>query len=96
MLASPLIAIILVPCLPNLRRPRIERYRHGEVMRMRLGNASGPVEAFIREATRHGHCSPVKIRGKSSAGQSALNLITGAAIVIGFLVFAALAVVNIR
>jgi hypothetical protein len=95
LLASPLIAIILVPCLPNVRRQRIERYRHGGVMRMRPGNGS-PVEAFIREAKRHGHGSPVTMHGKSSAGQSALKLVTGAAIVIGFLVFAALSVVNIR
>src|SRR5690242_16731557 len=68
MFASPLIAIILVPCLPNRRRQRIERYGHDKVMRtLRPGNSS-PVEAFIREATRHGHGSPVTIHGKSSAG----------------------------
>jgi hypothetical protein len=97
MLASPLIAIILIACLPNRRRERLARHRHEELMRaLRPGYLSGPVETLVRQAARQGHRSPVKILDEPSAGQSALNLIKGAAIVICFFVFAALTVMNMH
>jgi hypothetical protein len=94
-LASPLIAVVLVACLPNLRRERVEGHRH-KLMRALRPGYPGPVEALIRQAARRGHRSPVTILDEPSAGQSALNLIKGAAIVICFFVFAALTVMNMH